>query len=419
MLPDGSRKAQSRGPQRLVDGLLEHLGAGRADGLERGVEVVGAEHEHGQDALGEQLLERVAVGLRAAGVRLGEHDAQAGLGVAAERDPAVVRPRRRRCAPRGRARRGRRRCDSSTSLTVMLQYWSEMVMTATLGGGRRAPLLESCSVLARPAGCAPSRRRRGIASTRGAPGRGTRSGVSPTISVNRELNEPSEVQPTAMQASVTLIAAAQQRHGPLDPAGHQVAVRRLAVGGPELPREVRRRHEGAARPWWGRRAAGRTRGRSGPAPGAARPRSCRRIVGRSQDLRNSGVHTWGIHDRRDRRRRRTDRHDAGGRAAAARRARARAGEGGRADRGRPLARPARAQHRGDGPARAAGPVPRTRQAVPARRLLRRHRQARARRGWTPRTRTSSASRSPSPTACWPSTPPRSAPRSGAAASWSG
>ena len=29
-------------------------------------------------------------------------------------------------------------------------------------------------------------------------------GVSPTISVNRELNEPSEVQPTAMHASVTL-----------------------------------------------------------------------------------------------------------------------------------------------------------------------------------------------------------------------
>ena len=30
-------------------------------------------------------------------------------------------------------------------------------------------------------------------------------GVSPTISVNRELNEPSEVQPTAMHVSVTLI----------------------------------------------------------------------------------------------------------------------------------------------------------------------------------------------------------------------
>ena len=37
-------------------------------------------------------------------------------------------------------------------------------------------------------------------------------------------------------------------------------------------------------------------------------------------------------------------------------------------------------------------------------------------GWTPRTRTPSASRRPSPTACWPSTPPRPAPRSGAAAS---
>jgi hypothetical protein len=30
-------------------------------------------------------------------------------------------------------------------------------------------------------------------------------GVSPTISVNLELNEPRDVAPTAMQASVTLI----------------------------------------------------------------------------------------------------------------------------------------------------------------------------------------------------------------------
>ena len=32
-------------------------------------------------------------------------------------------------------------------------------------------------------------------------------GVSPTISANRELNEPSEVQPTSMHASVTLTPA--------------------------------------------------------------------------------------------------------------------------------------------------------------------------------------------------------------------
>ena len=57
--------------------------------------------------------------------------------------------------------------------------------------------------------------------------------------------------------------------------------------------------------------------------------------------------------------------------------RARAGEGGRADQGRPRARPARAQRRGDGPARPAGTVPRARHAVPGRRLLRRHPQAAA------------------------------------------
>ena len=40
-----------------------------------------------------------------------------------------------------------------------------------------------------------------------------------------------------------LVAAAQQRLGPLDAARHQVRVRGLAVGGAELPGEVRGRHE--------------------------------------------------------------------------------------------------------------------------------------------------------------------------------
>ena len=61
--------------------------------------------------------------------------------------------------------------------------------------------------------------------------------------------------------------------------------------------------------------------------------------------------------------------------AAARRARARAGEGDGADQDCPRARPARAQRRGDGPARSAGAVPRARPAVPGRRFLRRHHQA--------------------------------------------
>lgn len=45
--------------------------------------------------------------------------------------------------------------------------------------------------------------------------------------------------------------------------------------------------------------------------------------------------------------------------------------------------------------------------------------SRRRRGWTPRIRTPSASRRRPRTVCWPSTPPRWAPRSGAAANSSG
>jgi len=38
---------------------------------------------------------------------------------------------------------------------------------------------------------------------RGDRARGTATGATPTISVKRELNEPSDVQPTVMQVSVT------------------------------------------------------------------------------------------------------------------------------------------------------------------------------------------------------------------------
>ena len=64
------------------------------------------------------------------------------------------------------------------------------------------------------------------------------------------------------------------------------------------------------------------------------------------------------HARRDHQRWRPDRDDAGRRAAAARRGRAGAGAGRRAEPGGPLARAAPAQHRDPRPARAAGPVPR-------------------------------------------------------------
>jgi hypothetical protein len=69
------RALRRRGAPRLADGLLQHIGARRAgDLLEGRVEVVAAEMEGAQLALREQRGEGVAVLLRAAGVRLGEHD---------------------------------------------------------------------------------------------------------------------------------------------------------------------------------------------------------------------------------------------------------------------------------------------------------------------------------------------------------
>jgi hypothetical protein len=76
-------------PPGLVDGLLQHLGAGCPDPLEGPVEIVDTEDGHGQDALGQQFLHGVAVGLGPAGMRFRQDDLNAWLVRAAEGDPAV------------------------------------------------------------------------------------------------------------------------------------------------------------------------------------------------------------------------------------------------------------------------------------------------------------------------------------------
>lgn len=98
-------------------------------------------------------------------------------------------------------------------------------------------------------------------------------------------------------------------------------------------------------------------------------------IGRGGGPEQHCVEQGGSRDRCDHRRRRADRHDAGRRVALTRRARARAREGAGAERARPRVGHPRTQHRGDGPARPARPVPRARHAVSGAQLVRRHRQA--------------------------------------------
>lgn len=80
--------AVARAP-RLDDGFLEDLGAGGPELLKGGVEIVRGEYEHGHDALGDQFLDGVSVGLGAAGVGRGQDDLELGLGCTAEGDPAL------------------------------------------------------------------------------------------------------------------------------------------------------------------------------------------------------------------------------------------------------------------------------------------------------------------------------------------
>ena len=234
---------------------------------------------HGPErALHDELLERLPVGGRAAGHRVGQHDLRAAR--LAEGDPAVaaggdvLRDRQAERVPVERER-GLRVGDGDGRVVQRDRHGADARPRAS----RR--LLGSCS----PRGAAPaavtSRAvQSGISASAGCSAARYAVGVMPTISVNRLLNEPSEVQPTRMHASVTDAPCAQQRARPLDPPRHQVLVRALAVHGAEPAAEVRgrevhgggdRRHVERLREVAGR--SGRGRGGAAPAPAVA-PGSC-------------------------------------------------------------------------------------------------------------------------------------------------
>ena len=90
MVPDGSRNAQSRGPQPWSTGCLEHLGAGRPTFSNVASTSSEANTSIGIDPLREELRDGVALGRRPAGVRVGQDDAEAGLRGGAEGHPAEL-----------------------------------------------------------------------------------------------------------------------------------------------------------------------------------------------------------------------------------------------------------------------------------------------------------------------------------------
>jgi hypothetical protein len=103
MLPEGSRNAQSRGPQGWSMGSCSTSAPDAPHLLEGRVEIVGAEDDHRQDSLAEQFLQGVAVGLGSAGVRLGDHELKAWLRRRAQGNPAE--PVRRDVVARLKAQR--------------------------------------------------------------------------------------------------------------------------------------------------------------------------------------------------------------------------------------------------------------------------------------------------------------------------
>src|ERR1035438_6702360 len=128
---------------------------------------------------------------------------------------------------------------------VTWQYWSEMVMEPTLDGRRPGRFSDPDRLVPGRPGARPGHAR----------GHRQHSAVlQGPVRARRHPHELGESRAERAEGGAADLharvghahARAQQRHRPLDPPGHEVAVRRLAVGRPKRPGEVPRRHQRVA-----------------------------------------------------------------------------------------------------------------------------------------------------------------------------
>src|SRR3954454_4746380 len=199
-----AERAVARSP-RLGCRLLEHLRARCPDLLEGGVEVVRAEDGRLHRPLRHQAQQGVALGRRTTTMRLGQHDVDV-LARCPDSYPAeamgcdVVADLEAECVPIedegfvGVVDRdehgGDGDCHASTLGRGPPRCFFDSARSQAVAGVRRGRVTTMLTHAGTTSRSLWSRAR-------------YRDGVSPTISVNRELNEPNEVQPTATHASVT------------------------------------------------------------------------------------------------------------------------------------------------------------------------------------------------------------------------
>ena len=211
-LPAGSRNAQSRAPQGCDAGSWSTSAPDARTFSNVRVEVLGAEDRGLQRPLRHQRQEGVAFDLRATAVRLEQDDVDV-LPRGADGDPAEAVGRD--VGADLEAERVPVEAERGVGVVDGDEHGGHGdCHGTTVGPPTRRALLRSCSVPAGSGGVQTvTRVRRGrVATLLTQDGTTSRSrwsrarycdGVSPTTSVKRELNEPSDVQPTATQVSVT------------------------------------------------------------------------------------------------------------------------------------------------------------------------------------------------------------------------
>ena len=242
-LPAGSRNGAVAGAVRLIGRLLDDLGVAGLDPLEGAVEVVGGQQDPAVGALGHHLGDRAPLVLGDAGVggRRGEQDRGVGLVGRADRDPAHLA-----VAEVG--------ADLEAEDVAVEGHGGLRVVVREDGGvnGEVHGGHASCRC-----GAGASRFLIGLVTclaTQGGMPAVACAAVAP-IDAGRHADQLGEAgaegaqrRAADLEADVgdAEVASAQQRHRSLDAPRHQVGVRRLAVGEPELPAEVPGRHVHAA-----------------------------------------------------------------------------------------------------------------------------------------------------------------------------
>src|SRR5712691_3574765 len=229
---------------RLIHGLLKHLATSGPDVLEGRIAILGVEVDAAQESLGEHLLHDPAVGRGC--VRVGkrrlEDDVDVRLALGPDGGPAhaLVLHVGAHLEPEKISVEGERLVVVVDGDEAVVEF--QVVHATTLGALRRNRFFISDRFCHHHDDAGRDEFDRRVAARPVGAGR-----LADQIGEARAERAQRRTPNREARIGDRHVAAPEERFGPLDPSGHEVAVRALAERSLEAPREVACRHRGRQR----------------------------------------------------------------------------------------------------------------------------------------------------------------------------